>query len=99
MPADCAVVDVGDRAIGLIISGPRVEAILATGCPLPLTEAAFPIGRATRSLYAKAEIVLWRRGPTTFHLEIGRSFTPYVAALLAKAIDQEAALAVVDNAS
>ena len=47
--------------------------------------AAFPVGMATRTLYDKAEIVLWRRGETTFHVEVWRSFAPHVAASLAEA--------------
>ena len=87
------LVDISHRNAGLLISGPRVEAVLAAGCPLPLESAAFPIGRATRTLYAKAEIVLWRRAETTFHVEVARSFAPYLVAHLGEAIDIEAALA------
>jgi sarcosine oxidase, subunit gamma len=33
---------------------------------------------ATRTIFEKAEIVLWRTGPETFHVEVWRSFAPYV---------------------
>ena len=40
---------------------------------------------ATRTLYDKAEIVLWRRAETRFHIEVWRSFAPHVAASLGEA--------------
>jgi sarcosine oxidase gamma subunit len=44
----------------------------------------------TRTLLLKAEIVLWRRGAERVRVETGRSFAPYVAAVLdASARDQE----------
>ena len=46
---------------------------------------AFPIGMATRTMFDKAEIVLWRRAATTFHVEVWRSFAPYLAGSLAEA--------------
>lgn len=76
------VVDVSHRQIGLDVSGPGAAAALNTGCPLDLDLAAFPAGRCTRTVLAKAEIVLWRRGPERFHLECWRSFAPYVLAVL-----------------
>jgi sarcosine oxidase, subunit gamma len=36
----------------------------------------------TRTMYDKAEIVLWRRAPDRFHLEVWRSFARYVEGLL-----------------
>ena len=40
---------------------------------------------ATRTLFVKAEIGLWRRADTAFRLEVGRSFAPYVAHMLNEA--------------
>lgn len=88
-----SVVDVSHRNAGLVLSGSAVEAVLAVGCPLPLDLAAFPVGRATRTVLAKAEIVLWRQDADRFQLEVARSFAPYVVALLGTAIDDEAAIA------
>src|SRR3546814_4596004 len=69
----------------LSVHGPRVEDILATGCALDLSIAAFPIGMCTRTMFAKAEVVLWRTGIARFHIEIWRSFARYVEALLREA--------------
>lgn len=81
-----ALVDVGHRQLGLIVSGPRAAALLNAGCPLDLDETAFPVGMCTRTILAKAEIVLWRTESGAFRIEIARSFAPYVVAFLAEAM-------------
>ncbi len=80
-----ALVDVGHREIGLLVSGPSAETILAASCPIDLEAAAFPVGACTRTVLGKAEIVLWRIGLDAFRLEVARSFVAYVAALLEQA--------------
>ena len=40
---------------------------------------------ATRTIFDKIEIVLWRRGAREFHLEVWSSFAPHVAAYLIEA--------------
>jgi sarcosine oxidase subunit gamma len=39
----------------------------------------------TRTMLAKAEVVLWRTAPTRFRLEVWRSFAAYVSLYLADA--------------
>jgi sarcosine oxidase, subunit gamma len=73
-----SLVDVSDRQVGLRLSGHRVVTVLAGGNPLDLDLAAFPVGMCTRTVLAKAEIVLWRTAPESFHIEVWRSFAPYV---------------------
>jgi sarcosine oxidase subunit gamma len=80
-----ALVDVSHRNAAVILSGSDVTTVIAGGCPLDLHLSAFPIGMCTRTLLAKAEIVLWRRAVDRFHLECGRSFAPYVHGVLADA--------------
>ena len=77
-----SLVDVSHRNTGLILEGARVADVLSTGCPLDLDIDAFPVGTCVRTVFGKAEIVLWRTAPQTFHLEVWRSFVPYVAGLL-----------------
>jgi sarcosine oxidase subunit gamma len=77
-----SLVDVSHRGVGLILEGARVTEVLSTGCPLDLEVDAFPVGACTRSVFGKAEIVLWRTAPHAFHLEVWRSFLPYVVGLL-----------------
>ncbi len=66
-------------------SGPRAATLLAAGCPLDLDASAFPPGMCTRTMLAKAEVVLWRTGAESFRLEVWRSFLDYVSAFLAEA--------------
>ena len=80
-----SLVDISHRQIGLTASGPAAARVLNAGCPLDLDLTAFPVGFATRTLFDKVEIVLWRRAETTFHVEIWRSFAPFLAASLVEA--------------
>lgn len=77
-----SLVDVSHRQCALEIRGPRVADILNSACPLDLDLGAFPVGMCTRTVFAKAEIVLWRTAADIFHLEVWRSFTDYVARFL-----------------
>lgn len=77
-----AVVDIAHRQIGLTLGGPGASDALAAGCPLDLHISAFPYGMCTRTVFGKAEIVLWRQSETRFHLEVWRSFAGYVQGLL-----------------
>jgi sarcosine oxidase, subunit gamma len=80
-----SLVDISHRQIGLTASGPAAARVLNAGCPLDLDLKAFPVGFATRTVFDKVEIVLWRRAYTTFHIEIWRSFASYLAGSLAEA--------------
>jgi sarcosine oxidase, subunit gamma len=80
-----SLVDVSHRQIGLIASGPAAARVLNAGCPLDLDLKAFPVGMATRTLFDKVEIALWRRAEATFHVEIWRSFAPWLVGSLAEA--------------
>jgi sarcosine oxidase subunit gamma len=80
-----SLVDVSHRQGGYQLQGPQATTLLAAGCPLDLDESAFPIGMCTRTVLAKAEVVLWRRAQQTFHLEVARSFVAYVSRFLAEA--------------
>ena len=78
----CSLVEVSHRQVAWEVSGPWAETILAGACPLDLDPGQFPVDMCTRTLLAKAEIVLWRRRRQVFHLEVWRSFAPYVLELL-----------------
>lgn len=79
-----SLVDISHRQGALAIEGRDAAPALNGGCPLDLSVAAFPVGMCTRTLFGKAEIVLWRTAPDRFHIEVWRSFTGYVAGLLAE---------------
>ena len=73
-----SIVDVSHRTIGIEISGSRAAWCLNGFCALDLAPHTFPVGMCTRTLFGKAEIVLWRTASTIFHIEVARSFAPYV---------------------
>ena len=77
-----SLVDVSHRQGALEVRGPHAAWLLAAGCPLDLHPLSFPVGMCTRTVFAKAEIVLWRTAAEAFHVEVWRSFTAYLVGLL-----------------
>ncbi len=75
----CSVVDVSHRNTGFSIRGPYAETMINTGCPLDLSIRVFPIGRCTRTVYESTEIIVLRKGEAEFHVEVWRSFAPYLS--------------------
>ena len=73
-----SLVDVSQRQVALAVRGPRARDLLESGCPLDLDAERFAVNACTRTLFAKAEVVLWRRGAEEYHLEVARSFADYV---------------------
>jgi sarcosine oxidase, subunit gamma len=80
-----SLVDVSHRQIALAVEGSQAATLLAAGCALDLDARAFPVSMCTRTMLAKAEIVLWRTGTQLFRIEVWRSFAGYVCAFLAEA--------------
>jgi sarcosine oxidase, subunit gamma len=78
-----AVTDISERAICLIVEGPRSAEILMSGCPLDLGK--FAVGRATRTIYETAEIIIIRETEQRFHVEIWPSFAPWLWTALTNA--------------
>ena len=77
-----ALVDVSHRQFAVEVSGPHAAVILNGACPLDLDLDEFPVGMCTRTVLAKADIVLWRKQESVFHVEIWRSFAGYVTGVL-----------------
>jgi sarcosine oxidase, subunit gamma len=77
-----ALVDISHRQFALKVSGPHAATILSGACPLDLDLSEFPVGMCTRTVFAKADIVLWRTQEDAFHVEVWRSFAGYVTGLL-----------------
>ena len=80
-----SLVDVSHRSDAFVISGERSAYLLNHGCPLDLSLEAFPVGMCTRTIFAKAAILLSRPDRHTFHLDLWRSYAPYVWELLDEA--------------
>ena len=77
-----SLVDVSHRQVGLNIHGPHAEWLLESQCPLPLNLRDFPVSMCTRTVFGKAEVLLWRTDEQAFRLEVWRSFSLYVVQLL-----------------
>lgn len=90
-----SLIDVSHRQIGLVLSGPLAARVLSAGCPLDLRLSALPPGMATRTIFLKSEIVLWRQADERFHIEVWRSFAPYLVGHLREAITGALELATV----
>jgi sarcosine oxidase, subunit gamma len=81
-----AITEVSDRAICLIVEGPRAAALLMTGCPIDL--GRFTAGRATRTVFETVEIILIRSSEHRFEVEVWRSFAPWLQLALTTAAEQ-----------
>lgn len=84
-PLPFSLVDISHRNVAVQIEGPKAEAAIRTGCPLDLDPAFFPVGKVSRTVFERAEIILFRKAKDVFEIEIWRSFAPYLLALLDKA--------------
>lgn len=75
------VIEVSHRNVGIIVEGPRAIEVLSSGCPLDL--AAFAVGRASRTIFETVEVIVEREAADRFHVEVWRSFAPWLWQLLA----------------
>lgn len=76
---DGTALDLSHQFAAISISGPPTRALLKAGCPIDLDRAA--PGLATRTLYGKAEVVLFLEDEAA-RLLTGRSFARYLWELL-----------------
>ena len=74
--------DVSHRNNAFIVKGGKAAETINVGCPLNLTLSAFPVGACTRTIFGKAEIVLYRVSEDEFRVECWRSFVEFVQGLL-----------------
>jgi sarcosine oxidase subunit gamma len=80
-----SLVDVSQRQVAIPVAGANARDLLSSGCPLDLDPDVFPVGTCTRTLFGKAEVLLWRASAEEYHLEVGRSFAGYVLGCLREA--------------
>lgn len=74
--AKVAITDICDRNVGFTLEGPRAIAVLSAGCPLDL--ARWPVGRASRTVFETVEMIIEREAADRFHVEVWRSFAPWL---------------------
>jgi heterotetrameric sarcosine oxidase gamma subunit len=73
-----SVVDVSHAYTGIEVAGPRAAWCINAFNTLDLDPHVFPVGACTRTVFGKAQIVLWRAEAELFRIEVARSFAPYV---------------------
>lgn len=83
-----SLVDVSSRNVGFHVSGRRAAAFLNIGCPLDLSDAAFPIGKCTRTLFDQIEIIVWRQSADRFEVQMWRSFVPHFLGFLSRVAEE-----------
>ena len=83
----CSITDISHRNVGFDITGPEAAKLINVGCPLDLSLDAFPIGKAARTLFESASILIIRTSEQSFHLECWRSFGPYLRDYFKRVVD------------
>lgn len=71
-----AVADISERAVTLVLEGPRALEVLCAGCPRDLSRLA--IGEGRRTVFEGVEIVLLRTAEDRFEVDVWRSFAPWL---------------------
>jgi sarcosine oxidase subunit gamma len=79
-----SAVDISHRNIGIIVSGPGAATAINSACPHDLTEASFPVGACSRTVFGKMEIILYRTAEDEYRVECWRSFAEYCFGMLAE---------------
>jgi sarcosine oxidase, subunit gamma len=82
-----SIVDVSARAVGIVVEGERAIDLLAAGCPLDL--ARFAIGRTTRTIFETVEIIVTHETDARWHVEVWRSFAPWLWQALGIAVKEQ----------
>ena len=82
MEGPISLVDVSHHFAGFRLDGADAAMLLTGAVPIELTHRAFPVGMCTRTVFEKAEIVLWRIDAGAWRIEVARSFAPYLRELL-----------------
>ncbi len=71
-----AITDVSERSVCVIVEGPQATQVIMSGCPQDLQ--LFAVGQASRTVYETVEILLLRETEDCFHIEVWRSFAPWL---------------------
>lgn len=75
-----SLVDISDRELSYRVSGSGALTLMTIGCPRNVSRLA--PGRAVRTVFDNAAIIMWRDAEEDFRLDVWRSFAPYVRDLL-----------------
>lgn len=75
-----SLVEISDREVTFRVSGPGALTVMTIGCPRDLSRVA--PGRAVRTVFDNASVILWRDAEDAFRLDVWRSFAPHLRDLL-----------------
>jgi sarcosine oxidase, subunit gamma len=78
-----AITNVSERSIGLVVEGVAAASLIMSGCPQDLER--FAVGKSSRTIFETVEIILIREAEERFHIEVWRSFAPWLWTSLTKA--------------
>lgn len=87
------VVDLSANRTTLELSGPAAQDVLESSCRIDLDEAAFAVGTARVTLFAKVNVILQRTGPQTWRLLARASFATHLAHWLLDAMREHVLVA------
>lgn len=74
----CAITDLSDAYVTLTLDGPRAAEVLARGCSIDLSPAAFGLESCTRTRLAQLPVVLRRLTAERFECSVDRSAAQYL---------------------
>ncbi|MEN0000681.1 MAG: sarcosine oxidase subunit gamma [Pseudomonadota bacterium] len=74
----CSAVDISHRNTGIVVEGLSARDVINAGCPRDLSAQAFPVGACARTVFGKAEVLLYREREDRYRIEVWRSFSDYV---------------------
>jgi sarcosine oxidase, subunit alpha len=80
-----SVVDISHHNAAIEVAGTHATCCINAFNALDLDLRVFPVDGCARTVFGKAEIVLWRTATQVFRIEVARSFAPYVGACLEEA--------------
>jgi sarcosine oxidase subunit gamma len=78
-----SIVEISERAVTLVLEGPRAAEVLMAGCPRDLDR--FAVGQAARTVFEGVEMIVLRTAEQRFEVEVWRSFAPWLELALTKA--------------
>ena len=81
-----SITDISHRNIGFTVIGTKAVKTINVGCPLDLSLEAFPVEKATRTVFESTSIILTRTSEDSFNIECWRSFAPYLRDFFARIV-------------
>lgn len=72
------VLDFSDARAVFRVTGKGAQELMAKGCPLDVSDKAFPVGTARRTHFAEIAAALWRKGDQEWEIVCFQSFAQHL---------------------